>query len=73
MSNKSSFEQLMSHDRRFQVFNDTVPAGIMVLRVDDGRVVFTNRYFNDKLGHEGGEILGASWTDFFADANGRRQ
>ena len=25
----------MSHDPRFQVFNDTVPAGIVVLRVDD--------------------------------------
>ena len=73
MSNKSSFEQLMSHDRRLQVFNDTVPAGIMVLRVDDGSVVFTNRYFNDKLGHDGGEILGANWADFFADADDRQK
>ena len=68
MSDKSSFERLISQDRRFQVFNDTVPAGIMVLRVDDGKVLFTNRYFNDILGHDGSEILGASWTDFFADA-----
>ena len=44
MTDKSSFERLISQDRRFQVFNDTVPAGTMVLRVDDGKVVFTNRF-----------------------------
>ena len=34
MSDKSSFERLISQDRRFQVFNDTVPAGIGIA-IDD--------------------------------------
>ena len=44
----------------------------MVLRVSDGKVVFTNRCFMEILGRDGAQILGHSWTDFFADTEERR-
>ena len=53
---------------RNQGVKATVPAGSVVLRVDDGKVFSTNRYFNDILGHDVSVILCASWTDLFADA-----
>lgn len=67
-----SFEMLVRYDEKLKVFNDTVPAGILVLRVEDGKVIFSNRFFHETLGAGGEQILGASWDDFFVDAEERQ-
>jgi diguanylate cyclase (GGDEF)-like protein/PAS domain S-box-containing protein len=71
----TSFEKMVLNDDRLRVFNDTVPAGILVLSIDTGKVVFSNRYFNEILGSGNGEenhILGESWESFFVDADERQ-
>jgi len=68
-----SLENLFLEDERLRVFNDTVPAGILVVAVEDGRVVFSNRFFNEVLGFQGAAILGSGWRDFFVDADDRER
>ncbi|MBC8337817.1 MAG: sensor domain-containing diguanylate cyclase [Rhodospirillales bacterium] len=68
----STFELMVRHDEKLKVFNDTVPAGILVLRVDDGKVIFSNRFFHETLGADGGQVLGESWDKFFVDADERQ-
>ncbi|MCC7167602.1 MAG: GGDEF domain-containing protein [Rhodospirillales bacterium] len=68
-----SFERLILGDERLRAFNDTVPAGILVVRVQDGSVLFTNRFFNDVLGFEGAGVLGNSWRDLFVDLSDRER
>ncbi len=67
-----SFEELIRHDEKLKVFNDTVPAGILILRVDDGRVIFSNRFFHETLGAGGERMLGSSWDEFFVDGEERQ-
>ncbi|MDA1090497.1 MAG: sensor domain-containing diguanylate cyclase [Proteobacteria bacterium] len=69
---KSSFERFVLDDEKLKVFNDTVPAGILILRVDDGKVIFSNRFFHETLGAGGEQILGASWDEFFVDTEERQ-
>jgi diguanylate cyclase (GGDEF)-like protein/PAS domain S-box-containing protein len=64
---ESTFEQIVRNDGRLRIFNDTVPVGILVLRIEDGEVVFSNRLFHEILGADGDQILGASWDQFFVD------
>jgi diguanylate cyclase (GGDEF)-like protein/PAS domain S-box-containing protein len=73
MRDTPSLEHLFLEDERMRVFNDTVPAGILVVAVDDGRVVFSNRFFNEVLGFRGTEILGSGWRDFFVDPGDRER
>lgn len=68
-----SLENLFLEDERLRVFNDTVPAGILVVAVEDGRVVFSNRFFNEVLGFQGAAILGSGWRDFFVHAEDRER
>lgn len=72
-TNTSSFERLVATDARFRALNDTVPAGILVLRIEDGRVLFANRFFKEALGAEGALVLGESWTDYFVDPADRER
>ena len=69
---ETSFELLVRNDENLRVFNDTVPAGILILRVDDGKVIFSNRFFHETLGAGGDQILGSSWEDFFVDPEERQ-
>lgn len=69
---ESSFAKLVNRDQRLQVFNDTVPAGILVLNIDTGEVVFSNRFFNEILGVQGNHVLGHSWENFFFDKQERQ-
>jgi len=72
---ETTFEKLVLTDNRLRVFNDTVPAGILVLSVETGKAVFSNRYFNETLGSGSGDenhILGASWESFFVDSEERQ-
>lgn len=69
---KPSFESMVLNDEKLQVFNDTVPAGILVLRVDDGKVIFSNRFFQETLGANGEQVFGESWDEFFVDAEERQ-
>jgi diguanylate cyclase (GGDEF)-like protein/PAS domain S-box-containing protein len=62
-----SFEALLLTDERLRAFNETVPAGILIVAVDDGRVLFSNRFFNEVLGFEGAGILGHGWRELFVD------
>ena len=63
---------MVREDDRFRVFNDTVPAGILVINIEDGSVVFSNRFFFETLGASGEDVLGASWEDFFVDSEERQ-
>ncbi|MBT7486097.1 MAG: sensor domain-containing diguanylate cyclase [Rhodospirillales bacterium] len=56
-----------------KIFNDTVPAGILVLSLEDGKVVFSNQFFRDTLGGDGDQVLGASWEDFFVNPDERQE
>lgn len=69
----ASFEKLVANDKRLQVYNDTVPAGILVLRVEDGAVLFANRSFNEIIGNGGATVFGETWGDFFVDAEDRQK
>jgi diguanylate cyclase (GGDEF)-like protein/PAS domain S-box-containing protein len=68
---RESFEQMLKSDQKMRVFNETVPAGILILGVDDGRVVFANSFFEDHLGTDGSDLLGKSWERFFMDPDQR--
>lgn len=71
--NSSSFERMLAADGKLRVFNDTVPAGILVIRQEDGRVVFSNRYFNEAFGVDGVELMGEHWESFFVDKGERQE
>jgi len=68
-----SFERLLNDDLNLQTFHNTVPAGILVISFDDGRVVFSNRYFAESLGVGGDQLLGANWESFFYDKSERER
>jgi len=68
-----SFESLLLTDARLRAFNETVPAGILIVAVEDGRVLFSNRFFNDVLGFEGAGILGHGWRELFVDHDDRER
>ncbi|EPY03075.1 sensor domain-containing diguanylate cyclase [Magnetospirillum fulvum] len=68
-----SFESLLLTDERLRAFNETVPAGILIVAVEDGRVLFSNRFFNDVLGFEGAGILGHGWRELFVDHDDRER
>ncbi len=68
----TSFERMLADDSKLRVFNDTVPAGILVIRLEDGRVVFSNRYFHEAFGGDGATLLGENWEDFFVDKEERQ-
>jgi len=70
---EASFERLVINDDRLRVYNDTVPAGILVLRVDDGAVLFSNRSFKEIIGGDGATVFGESWEDFFVDPEDRQK
>ncbi len=70
---RSSFERLIVNDERLRAFNDTVPAGILLLRVEDGEVLYANRFFKEVLGVEGATVMGASWADYFVDPADRER
>jgi diguanylate cyclase (GGDEF)-like protein/PAS domain S-box-containing protein len=69
----TSLEDLFARDNRLRVFNDTVPAGILVVAVEDGRMVFSNRFFNTVLGVDASAILGTGWRDLFVDPDERER
>ena len=68
---EGSFQKLILDDERLKVFNDTVPAGIMVLCVDTGKVVYSNLFFNEVIGVDGGSAVESSWDNFFFDEHER--
>jgi diguanylate cyclase (GGDEF)-like protein/PAS domain S-box-containing protein len=68
-----SFESLLLTDERLRAFNETVPAGILIVAVEDGRVLFSNRFFNEVLGFEGAGILGHGWRELFVDPDDRER
>jgi diguanylate cyclase (GGDEF)-like protein/PAS domain S-box-containing protein len=68
-----TFEAMVLGDERLRAFNNTVPAGILVLGVADGRVLFSNRFFNEVLGVDGIAVLGESWRELFADPSDRER
>ena len=70
---KQSFEYMLRHDENLKIFNNTVPAGILVLRVEDGKVVFSNQFFYQTLGIQGDQVLGSSWDQFFVDPEDRQR
>lgn len=69
---KRSFEDLLQSDKKLQTFTDTVPAGILLLRVEDGEVVYSNRFFQQMFGVDGAHVLGENWGDFFLDGEERQ-
>lgn len=69
---KRSFEDLLQSDKKLQTFTDTVPAGILLLRVEDGEVVYSNRFFQQIFGVDGAHVLGENWGDFFIDGEERQ-
>ncbi|MFC2966802.1 PAS domain-containing sensor histidine kinase [Acidimangrovimonas pyrenivorans] len=69
----SSFERMLAADSKMRIFNDTVPAGILVIGQEDGRVVFSNRYFNEAFGVDAVALLGESWESFFVDKDERQE
>ena len=69
----ASFSHLIANDPRLQVYNDTVPAGILILRTEDGSVIFSNSAFNDIFGVEGNAVLGAGWETFFVNPDDRQR
>ncbi len=71
-THNSSFERILAADSKLRVFEDTVPAGILIIHLEDGRVVFSNRYFNEAFGVDGVSLLGENWETFFVDKDERQ-
>lgn len=69
----TSFSHLIANDPRLQIYNDTVPAGILILRIEDGSVLFSNNAFNEIFGVKGSSVLGSNWETFFVDPDDRRK
>jgi len=69
----ASFSHLIANDARLQVYNDTVPAGILILRIEDGSVLFSNNAFNDIFGVEGSAVMGSAWETFFVNTDDRQK
>ncbi len=69
---ETSFERMVRDDEKLKIFNDTVPAGILIIRVQDGQFIYSNRFFHETLGSDGEQILGSSLDDFFVDAEDRQ-
>ncbi|MBW7903270.1 MAG: sensor domain-containing diguanylate cyclase [Rhodocyclaceae bacterium] len=69
----ATLEHMFSQDHRLRVFNDTVPAGILVISIDDGRMVFSNRFFNEVLEVDTASILGHGWQELFVDHEERNR
>ena len=72
-NNVFSFSHLIANDKRLQIYNDTVPAGILILRIDDGTVLYTNNTFNEIFGVEECGLMGSAWERFFVDADDRQK
>jgi len=68
-----SFESLLMTDVRLRAFNETVPAGILIVAVEDGRVLFSNRFFNESLGLKAAGVLGHGWRELFVDQEERER
>ena len=68
-----SFEALIKEDPRIRVFNDTVPAGLLITRVSDGKTIFSNKAFEEMLGENGERAFGDTWIDFFHDPADRQE
>jgi len=66
-------DRIFDSENHVQIIGDVVPAGLLIIRVQDGRVVFSNRSFEELLGDNGSEVFGASWEQFFADPEDRQQ
>lgn len=69
----TSFERLLATDPRLRAFNDTVPTGILVISIEDGRVVYSNWFISELLGIAGDQLLGADWEQFFVDSEERQR
>lgn len=69
----SSLEALFTKDQRLRIFNDTVPAGILVVSVTDGRVIFANRFFTEVLGINAAAIMSSNWRDIFVEPEDREK
>jgi len=54
------------------IISDVIPAGLLIIRVEDGSVIFSNRYFEELLGEDGSEVFGCSWEKFFIDPQDRQ-
>lgn len=67
------FAGLLAEDSRLKTFIDTVPAGILVIGLDDGRVILSNRFLNEDLGLGEEHLLGANWESFFVDPDERQR
>ena len=66
-----TFSQLIANDARLKIYNDTVPAGIVVFRVNDGTVVFSNRSFKDIFHLETCQEITQNWNSLFLSEKDR--
>jgi len=56
-----------------QIISNVVPVGLLIVRVDDGEVVFSNRCFEELLGEGGSNVFGDTWEEFFVDPDERHE
>ena len=61
----------LNQDLNFAVVSDTVPAGVMVIDIEDGSLVYTNPAFAEILGCSEAGVLGRNWQSFFHDVGDR--
>ena len=64
--------QIFGKKEPVHIISDVIPAGLLIIRVEDGSVIFSNRYFEELLGEDGSEVFGRSWEKFFIDPQDRQ-
>lgn len=70
---KHQQHDLRESEGRLKAINDTVPAGIIVARIDTGEIIFANREAQMALGANVGEKFGGNWDDIFADSEDKEK
>jgi diguanylate cyclase (GGDEF)-like protein/PAS domain S-box-containing protein len=69
----SQLSDIFDAEEPVQVISDVVPAGLLIIRVEDGQVIFSNRCFEELLGEGGSAVFGDSWEKFFVDPEDRQK
>jgi PAS domain S-box-containing protein len=62
---------LRESQERLQAINENVPAGIIVVKIEDGQIVFSNSEAQHVLGTNVGQEFGQNWGEIFYRATDR--
>jgi PAS domain S-box-containing protein len=72
-SNAPALQDLHQNHAVLEALNATIPAAVLVVRVDDGEIVLANAEAHRILGSSVTELFGDSWNNLFARSEDRQE